>query len=1217
MAVSSPTNPSIGPGLLTEDEFYEHHLDTYDGLETYRGNQTKEVQDEINEEYSFLAFKDYKDYVTWYGDRWSLLPRNADRFNSPDRYTNAIRASVAKVSPQEPTVASRVDNFKTEMSAFYSKTSDFIGTSLLQDVSWQYGLTGGGELPKFMPDLFAAFLQGVIFPADAGEDAAYPTTIAEENIRAMFADYCGFKGEELTAKTDHAMSIFQNILDNLLDGTTTPPFYDTDGFGKLRTQFGDSDTIEIRTAAPLNEIIPDIKAFAASCLSGNKWAIDDLTELAETAGITASFERQKSLVDDGLKTLTAMATVEDAYDFIANFSGHKASLDYLYGLLGVTTDLIDEASQQMDAVEIIDDDYYTEDRGPGGGGHGVKTRAKPMVKPNGVTQADWDLAIRLAKCQDQTALYQGAKMVGMIGASIAVGIATAAVTANPIVGAASSMAVAAFFSGMDVHDVEERLFTVQGGGTVRRMTGAQLGSEKFETLVNDELHYAQIGAVVNIGLAAFGGYASAKIASAGISRAMQFWSNTGYASLDSLISAMGDGRISSQAYLVEREKMAGGDGSNASATREILIQVTIGTLIGAGMDLTFSGLSSLRSHPDEKLTIIQDIDTKKTRLFREDGTEVPIATKQEPTTSSANPKPAESHIEKTKSSDDVIEEDDVWWGDKEDTTPVVRTDPQTRAVAMPANLSTRLSRLQVGESNIIGANFPIAGITSMPGVSGSHVKITRTTRGFDLGPMDYNTVTIHRENGEVITISNGELTIEKGSVKTVTYESTIRLQDGDIITLGNSTEAPSFVFREPQAPPYVKPHTKDNDIGENGIFDPAPEAITRSSTPREKAYESYVAGRIERLQQVYVKRSSGAPEKGWYVLKVNKEGGTATLVQLPLNLPKITREQFTELLDDVEGLVTKSVPLRDVGFPDDLTSRAPHGATLPDDKALRYVRNMNDYLRSYRTMTRDGFYKLFTGSLKQTRTGNCFLVSALNSLSKSKDAFEVLMRTSITIGDDFYDVRVPLGDPNGKVIRITQADLLSQRNPNFGKVNVDGNVNTREILDPVDGPLGFQILEAAYIKILSGGTMDRSLIDEGGFSLTALRRLLGDDAVRSGRLGNNRGVNSLRSQKDKVESYLANFHNGQDIATLSTKAPNGATDVKTYQVGGHTLYMKHAYSIENVRRHYEGSRCIIDGIVVVNPHDTSQKMLMTLDEFLDAFWMFDAVRIDLGVLFAA
>lgn len=1202
MAVSSPTNLSTGPQLLTEDEFYEQHLDTYDGLEAYRGHQTKEVQDEINEEYSFLAFKDYKDYVAWYGTRWSLVPRSADRFNSPDRYTNAIRSSAAKASPQESTIASRVGNFKSEMSAFYSKTSDFIETSLLQDVSWQYGLTGNGGLPKFMPDLFAAFLQGVIFPADAGEDAAYPTTTAEENVQKMLANYCGFKGEELKAKTDHAMSVFKNILDNLLDETTTPPFYDTSGFGELRAQFGGSDAIEMRTASPLQEIIPAVKAFAATCLNRNEWALDDLTELADVASITASFERQKGLVDDGLKTLTAIKTVEDAYDFIGNFSGHKASLDYLYGLLGVTTDLIDEASQQMDAVEIVNDDFYTGDRGPGGIVRGVETRAKPMIKPNDVTQTDWDLAIRLAKCQDQAALYQGVKMVGMIGASIAVGIATAAVTANPVVGAASSMAVAAFFSGMDVRDVEERLFTVQGGGTVRRMTGAQLGSEKFETLVNDELHYAQIGAVVNVTLAAFGGYANAKIASAGISRAMQFWSNTGYASLDSLISAMGDGRISSQAYLVEREKMAGGDGSNASVTREIFIQVTIGTLIGAGMDLTFSGLGGARPRPDEKLTIIQDIDTGKTRVCREDGTEVPMAAKQEQTESSAQ---------------DPIDEDGVWLGDKEDTSPRVRTDPRTRAVAMPESLSERLKRLELGESNVIGTKFPIAGMTSMRGVSGSHVKITRTARGFEISPLDYNTVVIHRENGEVITIGNGDLTIEKGSVKTTTYDPRIRLQDGDVVTLGHSTEAPSFVFREPQATPYVKPQTKDNDIGENGVFDAPPDTAARPSTPREKAYESYVAGRIERLQQVYVKRSSGAPEKGWYVLKVNKDGNTATLVQLPLNLPKITREQLAELLDDVEGLVTKSVPLRDVGFPDDLTRKASHGTPLPDETALRYIHNMNDYLRSYRTMTRDGFYKLFTGSLKQTRTGNCFLVSALNSLSKSKESFEVLMRTSITIGDDFYDVRVPLGDPNGKTIRITQRDLQPQRNPNFGKMNADGDVNTREILDPLDGPLGFQILEATYIKVLSGGAMDRSLIDEGGFSLTALRSLLGDDAVRGGRLGNNGGPNALRSQKDKIESYLANFHNGQDIATLSTKAPNGATDVKTYQVGGHTLYMKHAYSIEGVQRHYEGSRCIIDGIVVVNPHDTSQKMLMTVDEFLDAFWMIDAVRIDLGVLFAA
>lgn len=984
------------------------------------------------------------------------------------------------------------------------------------------------------------------------------------------------------------------------------------------------------------------------------WGGVDGTHWLPLADVRDCIVAQQANVHNSMERISVMDDPGDIAHIIKSFEGDVRDVHWIYDQLGIPKNhdgayLVDEIIERLKMVNV---NLVS-----------MTPVLAPLMRDFNVDQKTWDLCLAIAQEKKEIEFQETAFQVLAVGGSIAAVVGVAAV-AGPVGAMAAGGVVAAATGGADIYKTQRRLDDVRAANTAHRLTKLPIADDEHLELVEEARDYAVSATVANTLLALAGGalnpalgeFTQVAIPGKTLTQVtLRALLNTslqgGYGMADGALSAILDPRQTNQGYLDHSHKLSGASGEAPQAMTALVFSAALGGAFGVGSEAVFgSGKFEILCALDGELPTIIDAVTGRIlkgfrvspdgeRIVAPDGIEAPLVVEEKPhvvvkagaphlepensvrqgdtnavAKTAASNEPTDEEVEIL---DDDLEEVLVWENEVLAASP---SNPRASAIAMPDDLSQRLGRLQIGESTVLGSDFSVTGIDlGKPGIVGQHVKVTRTPEGYKVENISNGSFSIHSADDIIITLENGRMTQDYLGMRQSEMDAKpVLLQDGDVLCLGRGEDAPSFIWHTPEGGPPAKPVLEDAVVGENGLFDPPLKPSTRASTPREREYEAYVAGRIERLQQVYVKRTNGVPEKGWYVLKLDQSNGRAMLIQFEIDLPKLTKAQLVDLMSDSESQVVRYTLLRDIGFPDDLETGARNSNPLPDDRALRYVRNLHDYLTSYEKMTRYNFRQLFRSNLKQSQTGNCFLVSALNSMAKSTEAFEALMRTSISVGDRFYDVRVPLGDPNGQVIRITQEDLKPQPNLGFGKKGLDGKVDSRKFLNPVNGSVGFQVLEAAYIKLLTGGDLDRSIIDEGGLSITVLKKLLGEDAVQMGRLGINKNTDSLRSQRDKVENYLAGFHNGQDVATLSTKQNNDAGgDTKTYEAGGQTLYMSHAYSIEGVKRHYVGDQCVVDKIIVVNPHDTSKKMEFTLDQFVDAFWMIDSVKIDLGVLFKA
>ena len=262
------------------------------------------------------------------------------------------------------------------------------------------------------------------------------------------------------------------------------------------------------------------------------------------------------------------------------------------------------------------------------------------------------------------------------------------------------------------------------------------------------------------------------------------------------------------------------------------------------------------------------------------------------------------------------------------------------------------------------------------------------------------------------------------------------------------------------------------------------------------------------------------------------------------------------------------------------------------------------------------------GSLNQANVGNCYLIAALNSLSASPH-FEALIRTSIKKTSGGWEVKIPLGDANGKTITVAKADILGQANKEFGKPDrYTGKVDSRATLEPVNASEGYKVLEAAFM-IDKFGKVDRNAA-EGGFGHQALEQLLGDNNFEKKKFTSQIGADAGQTMmgfsrsdhfsespshvQDQVKVFLDNFNTGRDIATANTRSVVGGHD-KSFRIPGvnYEFAYTHAYSILRTSPH--SARNPGGEVVIANPWNGGVEVKLTYEQFNQVFGHISTGRI--------
>lgn len=347
-------------------------------------------------------------------------------------------------------------------------------------------------------------------------------------------------------------------------------------------------------------------------------------------------------------------------------------------------------------------------------------------------------------------------------------------------------------------------------------------------------------------------------------------------------------------------------------------------------------------------------------------------------------------------------------------------------------------------------------------------------------------------------------------------------------------------------------------------------------------------------QEVYVvTQPSGAIERGWRVTRMTD--GTWMLLKTVLHSKGSTPVGMNLNPDRIAHI-------------HEIEGAGAEVTTLPQGKEFEFYQRFRGKLAKNASLLEHDFKRLFHGDLRQSNVGNCYLIAAFTSLKKSP-YFEAIMRTSMRWSPEGYKVKFPLGgkEPR-KEILVTPKDIGQQI------IDPSTDEDRRSRINPVEASQGWKILEMAYVKLCTN-TTDRRKI-EGGFGHKALVDMMGA-GVQSTVIHGKTVYESLEagSQTKAIEKWLHKFHNGRSIATVnSIRKKSNDRVFYTTQASGKpvTLYHDHAYAIERVMRF-----CKPPTVTVKNPHDTSEPIIFTFEEFMKAFADISSVDIDFNQLFPA
>lgn len=249
-------------------------------------------------------------------------------------------------------------------------------------------------------------------------------------------------------------------------------------------------------------------------------------------------------------------------------------------------------------------------------------------------------------------------------------------------------------------------------------------------------------------------------------------------------------------------------------------------------------------------------------------------------------------------------------------------------------------------------------------------------------------------------------------------------------------------------------------------------------------------------------------------------------------------------------------------------------------------------------MSEDEFHTYFSGQLEQSAfVGDCYLIAALHAFSFSPN-FEIMVRSSVRhMPDGSWEVKIPLMNRENHVIKITPDELAWKFN-NPLKRDTWGNITYVPITTPVDANIGFQVLEAAYMKN-KFGTVDR-IKSFGGFSKEALTRIGGN---------NFKEVSLVSFSEERgpayLEHFLKGFHREGFIVTVNSKDEGFMGLAYKSKKRWEFFVPNHAYSVLDV----DSNKQLI---TMANPWDTKKPFQITFEEFCDSFDRLSVIKIDHG-----
>lgn len=274
---------------------------------------------------------------------------------------------------------------------------------------------------------------------------------------------------------------------------------------------------------------------------------------------------------------------------------------------------------------------------------------------------------------------------------------------------------------------------------------------------------------------------------------------------------------------------------------------------------------------------------------------------------------------------------------------------------------------------------------------------------------------------------------------------------------------------------------------------------------------------------------------------------------------------------------------------------------VPMNMEAEFIQRKFDFLERNATLSKEEYAYLFGGSLRQANVGNCYLIASFVAL-QTCDHAEALIRSSVRKTPDGYMVRIPLGAKTSPEVRVTDGDMRA--------LQLAGN----RYLGSIDAATGWKLLEAAFTLKFHGrdalGIIDRKK-SEGGLGYEALTQLM--HGANSSHLvykyyGAGKSLNEMPERKQNAIEFLDSYTNGKVITTCGSISDQSGVDTKIYAVGDHTFYHNHAYCIRRVNSQAKQ-------VVVINPHDSSQEITLTYNQFMSAFEMIDGIRLDHRAMF--
>jgi hypothetical protein len=344
--------------------------------------------------------------------------------------------------------------------------------------------------------------------------------------------------------------------------------------------------------------------------------------------------------------------------------------------------------------------------------------------------------------------------------------------------------------------------------------------------------------------------------------------------------------------------------------------------------------------------------------------------------------------------------------------------------------------------------------------------------------------------------------------------------------------------------------------------------------------------------EVYIKRTSWSLEKWWTIVDIvdGKYRLSSPYVTWKWEHQYITRNSLLEEIYTVREI------------------EKPRSWDASWDEVSEMKKRSFEHIEHNSTLSEESFNILFEWDvLKQKNIGNCYLISALNSLRKSPH-YEAIIRLSIKKVNWGYNIKVPLWDKNGQVIFVNISDIQPQRNINYWIKDKSWNIDNREYLQPIDWPEWLKLIEAAYWKMITSQQWKQwevlnRLYMEGWLWEKALMELLGSNTLArnnitwEGLFKFKWSLQDLASKWDQiinqVENFLDNFHPWKDIATVNTMRSQQWHD-SNYFIDGIEFYNSHAYSITKVDK--------FDKIVhVTNPWNAHEIIPLTYNQFMRAF----------------